>query len=322
LRFSLGRPFRIAVAAGLTLFVLWKANPSAVLRATGAADPAWIAAAVALVVFDRALMAYRWIVLLRALDPAARPPLGAVIRVFFVSTFVGTFLPSVGGDVVRAFGLSKLGVAASASAASVLLDRVLGVLSILLVGLLGVAIAGREVADRGVVLALVIAAAGCAAAGLVVFSERAAAWLHRVAARLPLAAVGHGGAALIEALRRYRHRHGDLLNVIAGSVGVQLLRVVQAYCLGRALGIGAPLLVYLAYVPLILLIMLLPITVNGLGTSQVAFVWLFGRAGVDEPRAFALSVLFVALGAVGNLPGGILYALGRAPAPSAGTAAR
>ena len=56
--------------------------------------------------------------------------------------------------------------------------------------------------------------------------------------------------------------------------------------------------------------MLLPITVNGIGTSQAAFVWCFGATGVGRPEAFALSVLFVALGIVGNLPGGLLYATG------------
>ena len=56
--------------------------------------------------------------------------------------------------------------------------------------------------------------------------------------------------------------------------------------------------------------MLLPITMNGIGTSQAAFVWCFGAMGVGRPEAFALSVLFVALGIVGNLPGGLLYASG------------
>ena len=62
--------------------------------------------------------------------------------------------------------------------------------------------------------------------------------------------------------------------------------------------------------------MLLPITINGLGTSQAAFVLFFARAGVPSPQAFALSVLFVALGVVGNLPGGVLWARsGLTPAP-------
>jgi hypothetical protein len=93
-------------------------------------------------------------------------------------------------------------------------------------------------------------------------------------------------------------------------VAVQGLRIVQAYFLGRGLGIDTPFTTYLAFIPLILLIMLLPVTFNGIGTSQAAFVWFFAQAGVDAATAFALSVLFVALGMIGNLPGGILYAVG------------
>ena len=86
---------------------------------------------------------------------------------------------------------------------------------------------------------------------------------------------------------------------------------IQAYCLGRSLGISVPLTTYFAFIPIILLVMLLPISVNGLGTSQIAFVGLFSRVGVAQGPAFALSVLFLALGVIGNLPGGLLYALGR-----------
>jgi glucose uptake protein GlcU len=53
------------------------------------------------------------------------------------------------------------------------------------------------------------------------------------------------------------------------------------------------------------------VTFNGIGTSQAAFVWFFAQAGVGAATAFALSVLFVALGIVGNLPGGIIFVLGR-----------
>ena len=93
------------------------------------------------------------------------------------------------------------------------------------------------------------------------------------------------------------------------------------------LGIDAPLSAYFAFIPIILLVMLLPITVYGLGTSQAAFVLFFDAAGVAEPAAFALSVLFVALGVVGNLPGGLLWARSgltppTAPAPAPARATR
>ena len=91
---------------------------------------------------------------------------------------------------------------------------------------------------------------------------------------------------------------------------MQALRVVQAYYLGRGLGIEAGLESYFAFIPIVLLVMLLPVTFNGIGTSQAAFVWLFVPAGVPAPAAFALSILFVALGIVGNLPGAILFVAG------------
>jgi hypothetical protein len=75
-----------------------------------------------------------------------------------------------------------------------------------------------------------------------------------------------------------------------------------------------PFTVYLAFVPLILLVMLLPISIYGLGTSQLAFAALFARAGVPAGDAVALSLLFVGLGIVGNLPGALLYVTRAAPA--------
>jgi uncharacterized protein (TIRG00374 family) len=301
---------RLAVAAGLTLFVLWKVDPGAVLRAGRQTDPAWIAAAILLVLFDRALMAYRWLVLLRAVAPERRPPFGSVMRIFFVSTFVGTFLPSVGGDVVRAYGLSRHRVDGGQAAASVLMDRVLGVASLILMALAGLALAGARFIDAAVVATLAAGLLACGVAALAVFTDRASSLAHAATRWLPGTRPQRLASSLLDATRRYARHRGDLANVLAGSIGVQLLRVVQAYCLGRALGIPAPPMVYFAFVPLILLVMLLPITVNGLGTSQVAFVWFFGQAGVPQAAAFTLSILFVALGVVGNLPGAALYAMG------------
>jgi glycosyltransferase 2 family protein len=309
---------RAAVAAGLAGYILWKSHPRDVLAALAGADWRLIAIAVALVVADRALMAYRWLVLLCILDPAERPPFSDVIRIFFVSTFLGTFLPaSVGADAVRAYSMTRLNVRGSDAVASVFMDRMLGVASLFVMAAVGLLLA-RDLAENvTIVLALAVAAAACAVTLLVVFSETAARGVSAMLTPMP-ARVRATGDRVLASIRRYSAYHGQLVNVFAGSVAVQILRVVQAYFLGRGLAIALPLPAYFAFVPLILIVMLLPVTFNGIGTSQVAFVWFFGRAGVPAASAFTLSVLFVALGVVGNLPGGLLYAFGRQTAPQRG----
>lgn len=308
----LSRALRIAIALALTTYVIWRSDPGAIVRAGGDADLRWILAAVALVIVDRALNAYRWVVLLRALTPGSRPPLAAVMRVFFVSSFVGNFLPSVGGDVYRAYQLAQLNVQPAEAAASVLMDRGLGVLSMVLVAAAALPLA-RNLGAPGILPALIVATIGCAVAAAAVFSERAAMFGLALVSRMPSARVQHVVRRLTDAVRGYATHHAALMAVLGLSILVQTLRVVQAYCLGRSLDIGEPLLLYFAFVPIITLIMQIPITIGGLGTTQYAFERFFGYAGVPAPQAVALSILFLALGTVGNLPGGLLYAAGERP---------
>jgi uncharacterized protein (TIRG00374 family) len=304
-----GRVLRVLVAAALTAFVLWRSDPGAVVGALLQAKLSYVLLAVLLVIVDRALMAWRWVALLCTIG-TDRPPIGRLMRIFFVSTFLGTFLPaSVGGDALRAYGLSREQVGSADAAASVLMDRILGLASIVFVGIVSLFFARDLAGDPAIVGALSIVAVVCGAAMLVVFSERAAGVVVRMFRLERFHLFERFLVPLLTAVRQYARYHRQLLNVLLASIAVQILRVIQAYLLGRALGIDASLLVYFAFVPLILLVMLLPITINGLGTSQAAFVWFFARAGVPAPPAFALSVLFVALGVVGNLPGGALYAM-------------
>ena len=320
-RGAVARPLRILIAVGLTAIFFWMSNPSEVLAAASGARVSFVLLACGLVIVDRVLMAYRWLTLLSPLDSARRPPLAVVMRVFFVSTFVGTFLPaSVGGDAVRAYGLSREGVSGVHAVASVLMDRLLGIVSILLVGVVGAILARRLIDVRLLFPALGLLALLCVFAFAVVFSSRAANLINLALQRLPRGS--QLGSALVEAIQRYKHHHADLVNVLLCSVAVQILRVLQTYSLGLALGLTVPPGIYFALVPIILLIVLMPITINGIGTTQAGFVWLFGRAGVASAPAFALSVLFLAIAIVGNLPGGLLYLFGRDASASRQTRGR
>ena len=308
---------RLLFAAALTAYVVWDANPSRVLAAAANADWRWIAAAVALVLVDRALMAYRWMVLLCALTPGTRPPFAAVLRIFFVSTFVGSFLPTLAGDVYRAYSLSRLRVSGTESAASVLMDRALGVLSMVLVAVVALVFAPDITDLPGVLPTVALAGIGCVIAATAIYSERMAMLATSLGAKLPGRRSRQLATGLVDAVRRYLHHHGELTSVLVSSIVVQLLRVLQAYCLGLALGIAAPAWAYVVFVPLIVFIMQIPITPMGLGTSQFAFELFFGRVDVASADAVALSILFVALAVVGNLPGGLLYLTGSAR-PAAG----
>lgn len=255
-------------------------------------------------------MGYRWIALLGAVS-GPRPPTSVLWRIFFVSTFVGTFLPqSVGGDAVRTWSLTRDGTPAPQSLASVLMDRLVGVASLLLCAVLGLALVPGVLGAPWVRWAFAVTGLGCLSALALIFSTSVDERVRRALVRIPGQRLPSVLGRLLDALQAYRTAHGVLLWVLVGSTAVQGLRILQAWLLGQSLGISAPLTDYVAFVPLILLVMLLPVTVSGLGTSQAAFTWAFVPLGVPTADALALSILFVALAIVGNLPGGLLYVVG------------
>ena len=60
------------------------------------------------------------------------------------------------------------------------------------------------------------------------------------------------------------------------------------------------------FMPIGLLMLLLPISVSGFGLPQGVIVWLLRPVGVADEQSFALSTLIVLTGLAGNLPGPVV----------------
>lgn len=301
---------RLIVALVLTGLLLVVSRPAAVLDAVAGASWSWLAASFGLMLLDRVVMAWRWVRLLEAIEPRARSRVATLLHVFFVSTYLGAFLPtSVGSDALRMVALGRHDLSRAAGVVSVLMDRVLGVLSILLMAGFGL-LSSRDLArDPAVAVPLATGALGCLAVAALVFSPRMARLAQAAVDRIPIPIVRRLGSRTFPALQAYSRARGPLALVLAASVLVQVLRTLQAYAGGRALDIPLGVAPYFAVMPIILLVMLLPVNIGGLGAGQLAYVGLFGRVGVSVTDAFTLSIVLVALALVANLPGGVLYVM-------------
>jgi uncharacterized protein (TIRG00374 family) len=297
---------RVAVSIGLVALMVTRLDTANMLRFVRRADVGLVALTLLAVLADRGLMAVRWMKLVEALGVhAARSKL---FKIFFLSTFFGSFLPSgVGGEAVRAISFSRLTSKGIESVASVVLDRLIGLLSMLLTGLLSLGVF-YQVYPHPALLYVVLASSFLL---LIVLGSALARPVH---AKL-LERFGSGAGRFagwlrkgVEAMTRYREKPGVLGLVLLMSIGVQLLRVLQAYLLSEAMDLETPAVYFLCFVPPILVITMLPISVGGWGTANLAYVALFSQVGMDPDGAFVLSVLILGLGVVGNLPGGLIYA--------------
>ena len=302
--------FRVLLASGLMWLATRNASWTDIAGAVKAGSLSWFGVCLGLVVIDRALMAWRWMALLRAVETPPCVPRHQIVRIFFVSTFVGTFLPGgIGGDAVRALSLSRLGAPTQLAVGSVAVDRLLGTVSVLLMAAGGSILVGRLIDGRLLAVSIVIAILGVAGTILLLFDSRILAGLVRWAGRR-FPRVERLAQKFLTGIRQYGGHRGVLIGVLLASIGVQALRSAQAWCLGLAIGLTLGGGWYFALIPFGVLAFLLPLSVSGLGAGVASFVPLFALAGLPREEAFALGLLFWFLGVLGNLPGGILMVLG------------
>jgi uncharacterized membrane protein YbhN (UPF0104 family) len=292
---------RLAITAIILAILAMGIDMREAARAIATIDLRYLALVLVLVAIDRAVMVLRWILLLRARE--IRITTGEATRLFLVSSFVGSFLPAgVGADAARAYGLSRDAATGSDAVASVAVDRLIGIQSLVLMAFIGVLLWPTDQRDWRLPAMMGLAVFGCI--GLFwadtwlrwfVPSQRQGGFLTRRILRLT------------DAVGRYRGHRGALVHVMAWSLVVQVLRVTQAYLLGLGLGMTVPYAYFLLFMPFALLLLLLPISVSGFGLPQGGIVWMLGPMGVPTDQSFALSTLIILTGLAGNLPGLMLW---------------
>jgi uncharacterized protein (TIRG00374 family) len=292
---------RLAITIAILIYLASEIDMRAAALAIVRVDPRYLALVLVLVACDRGVMILRWVLLLRA----SRVEIDArdAARIFLISSFVGSFLPAgIGGDVARAYGLWKVTSDTAESLASVAIDRVLGIVALLVMGVAGLVATTTTVSDWRLVASIVLLLSGCFA---LLWADRLVVAL--MPARLGEQRLGRRLRGVGDALSRYRSRPGALAHVFAWSLAVQILRIVQAYFLGLGLGIVIPFRYYEVFMPVALLMLLLPISVSGFGLPQAMIVWLTRPLGTPDEQSFALSTLIVLTGLAGNFPGLVLW---------------
>jgi glycosyltransferase 2 family protein len=279
----------------------------------------WSAAAASFAVLLAAqvISAIRWRWLARPLGFDG--PLRRYVGFYFVGMFFNLLLPtSVGGDAVRAIYLNAGSDRKMAAFLSVLLDRLSGLLV-----LLAVACVAAVVCPVPLPVWVKLSVASVAAAAVVGLTLLP--WATGVLARLDVTGEGavhrlldkvsRLAASLREALGVYRRRPRLVVSSTALSALVQASSVLQVGLLGLAAGVDVPWAMYGVAAPMVALLTLLPVSLNGMGVREAGMVLFMAPAGVPAEAAVAVAFLWFGVQTAAGLLGAGVYLAGRFPRP-------
>ena len=212
-------------------------------------------------------------------------PFWPICKATLIGHAYNIFLPASLGDFVRSYyGWRELGNK-EVMLASAIVDKVVALFSLSLIGL------GCSVTIGTYQLTLIIGIL-TVALGILLFFPRIIPWKWGV-----------------NLLKKYLHKemHADRLastflldpGTLLGSIGISLLgwgaTNMMYYYSWKAFTENVPLWYSFAVAPLINIMRMLPMTVSGIGSTDMFIVFLFRRVGMPDADAFAGSMVINAV---------------------------
>ena len=305
----LGNLLKALVSIVALTWVLLKIPFGDVWQAVKGADLWLLAIVYLLMTLSLFVRAGRWLALLRGLGVDIG--FWRLAELYFVGSFFNSFLPSgFGGDVVRAAEATR-DVDSGAAVGTVIVDRLTGLMVLFVMALAALPFSARAL-PAGVVWPL----AGVALLGLVTsvvllhggllrwLAPMMERWLPAKLSRA-LSPMGDGPVGKVHAAVT-----GCGWKAVAEALGISVVfnsMLVWWWNLaGIAIGIDAPLIAYVTFVPVLSLSLMVP-SIGGLGVREGLSSQLFASAGVGVAEGVALSLILFVLNRGTSVVGGLVY---------------
>ncbi|MGC1399540.1 lysylphosphatidylglycerol synthase transmembrane domain-containing protein [Candidatus Binatus sp.] len=297
------RAFAMRAGLGVTVIaiLLWRYDARPIFRILGRERAAYFGAVVVLYVAGQAMCAYRWQLLAALLKVHGR--YSEFLAYTFVGMFTNLFVPGlIGGDTARSIYLGRRYGRMGEAIASVVADRGVG-----LIGLFWLAAFAAVFLNFAPIPSSVITPT--IAVGAITFAGFLAAPLVARLIHLMPRPIRRAGGIVTP----YLHHPATLIPAIALSILLQVTLAVGQYFLALGLGLTVPLSLFILCVPIANVFASLPLTLNGLGIRESAYLVLFGMGGMRKEDAIALGLLWFTATMLGGLTGAIAFVTTPAP---------
>lgn len=239
---------------------------------------------------SRLMVCLRWYFLLRG--SGVNLPFRQSLEITFVGLFTSNFLPTtVGGDIIRLAAASKITNQPVQIAGSLVMDRLMGILGMVLVSPLG----AYQVITQGA-----LAARPTAAFASFPFLTKPLHWVKEKVLQL----LGQ----TLQVLQTWRSNPRYLVFSLLSTLGHMGFLFLTITLFLKQLGSPIDYWLVAGLWSLSYFITLIPISINGLGMQELSITLLYGQIGhVDQHAALLMAVMIRVLQVLVSTPGGILF---------------
>jgi uncharacterized protein (TIRG00374 family) len=297
--------FRVAISIFAILIVLNFADIQKSLNTIKLARLELLLLSIFITFFEQLVIAYKWIILLKVKNFSIS--IWRLLNINLIASFWGLFLPSsLSIDVLRGYYLTKDDAGKALSASSIIVDRVMGILSLLFVAMVGAVISGSLLSGISIEFYIILFSCLIVSLGFIFLKEKTYLLITKF-----LTQKNNGFFEKISNLYTvvfdYKQFPMTLFFSFLLSVLIQIFRIVAIFYISEAFGLNIDIIYFFILVPITMITVMIPISVGGIGVREGSFIAFFSLVGLSFNDAVLISLTITLKVILFSLVGGILY---------------
>jgi len=227
-------------------------------------------------------------------------PYPAALKAYFIGMFLNCFsFGMLGGDAARGILVAQGQPKKTEGIASVVADRVHGLIVLSCIALTTSALMGSDRVSPDLIQLLLLLVVGCSAGWLL------GPWL---LPRLPFMRTTRLGLKLQQVMAIFPRDPKTLIFITAISVVFHLVQISLHAVMAAGMGVAIPFTTLLLVIPFVNIVCSLPISWNGLGVREKAYTYFLATAPaiVSYEQAVAFGAIWLLAVTVSSAIGGIV----------------
>lgn len=297
---------KIVVSFFLLIYLFNKTDIVNILSAMKSARIPLLILSFSLISVGFILSSLRWKILLDAQN--IRISMWKLTKYYLVGSFFNNFLPTtIGGDIFRTYEVSKSSGSMTQSFAIIMVERLTGIFALIVYSILGLQIGYSTfgnflmvwVAGSVFIISMIILILGVRLQGGVlkentntnIFSK-ARSMINKVLYTIYL----------------YKDKKKVLFKALILGFILQFNVIIFFYLISCSLDLKPQFYYFLIIIPLIHIILMFPVSINGIGIRENIFIFFLSKIGVCAATSVAVSWLAFGMVLIYAVFGGIIYA--------------
>jgi uncharacterized protein (TIRG00374 family) len=298
--------FRILFSTVLISYILYKVGPANLINTLRHINFFYMWMSILLLPVLIFLSAWKWQVILKAQQITV-----SVWRLFWLYTvgyFFNNILPvNVGGDVIRAYALRNQTGKGAEAFSSVFLERFTGLTALLCMAIVSFFFVFGTLKDIRLIIIFVFSILGYLLLFVLVFNARVLDWFSRRFTYKIFTNIFRHLRNFQEATLAIQGQKKVLVFAMANSFVFNFVAILNVYVSSRTFSDTMTLLQAFYITPIVSVIVMMPVSIGGLGLSESAFVILFQRFGLAGTLGLSTALFLRAKALVSGLAGGVYY---------------